>query len=232
MRFTSIPLLAATLMAALCPQLAAEQVVFSEIHYNPQDDKPEYLEIYNLTATPLDIANWKFSEGVDFEFPGFDRNDPGNSFIKSFERILISGVDEQTLRETYVIPAGTKIYGPWSGALSNEGELLELQDKNGVVMASVEYNDDGRKWPVAADGAGHSLRLIRENRGASNWRNWGASLTAGGTPGSGSVQDEGQVTQVLELGSTWKYDQSGVNHGTAWREPGFDDSATFLFFVA
>lgn len=225
MRLTSTPLLAAAFIAVIIPQLPAEQVVFSEIHYNPQGEKPEYLEVYNLTATPLDIANWKFSKGVDFEFPDFDAGNPEISFIESFERILIAGVDEQALRQAYVIPAGTKIYGPWSGALSNEGELLELKDKNGVVMASVEYNDDGRKWPVAADGAGHSLRLIRENRGASNWRNWGASLANGGTPGSGSVQEEGQVAQVLQLGSSWKYDQSGVNNGTAWREPGFDDSA-------
>ena len=185
MRLASIPVLAAAIIAVICPKLPAEQVVFSELHYNPQGDKPEYLEVYNLTATPLDIANWKFSRGVDYEFPDFNEADPGISFIQSFERILITGVDEQALREAYVIPAGTKIYGPWSGALSNEGELLELQDQNGVVRASVEYNDDGRKWPVAADGAGHSLRLVRENRGGSNWRNWGVSLAQGGTPGSG-----------------------------------------------
>ena len=225
MRFPSIPVLAAALIAVICPNLPAEQVVFSEVHYNPQGDNLEYLEIYNLTATPLDIANWKFSKGVDYEFPDFNETNPGISFIQPFERILIAGVDEQALREAYVIPPGTKIYGPWSGALSNEGELLELQDKNGVVRASVEYNDDGRKWPVAADGAGHSLRLVRENRGGSNWRNWGASLVQGGTPGSGSVQDEGKVAQFLEVGSTWKYDQSGVNQGTAWRDPDFDDSA-------
>ena len=34
----------------------AEQVVFSEINYNPRGDKPEYIEIYNLTATPKDIS--------------------------------------------------------------------------------------------------------------------------------------------------------------------------------
>ncbi|MED5586781.1 MAG: lamin tail domain-containing protein [Verrucomicrobiota bacterium] len=225
MRLTPTCLLAAAAIAVICPQSPAEQVVFSEIHYNPQGDQPEYLEIYNLTATPQDIANWKFSQGIDYTFPDFNEADPGAVFLQPFERIIIAGVDEQNLREAYVIPAGTKIYGPWTGSLSNAGELLELRDKNGVIRASVEYNDDGRKWPVAADGAGHSLRLIRENRGASNWRNWGPSLARGGTPGSGSVQDEGQVKKILELGSTWKYDQSGVNHGTAWREPGFDDSS-------
>ena len=39
----------------------AEQVVFSEINYNPKGDKPEYIEIYNITATPKDISKWKMT---------------------------------------------------------------------------------------------------------------------------------------------------------------------------
>ena len=225
MRFTPICLFLAASIAIPCLELSAEQVVFSEIHYNPSGDQPEYLEIHNLTGTPQDIAKWKFSKGIEYTFPEFNEADAGAVFLQPFERILVAGVDEQVLRDAYQIPTGTKIYGPWTGGLSNAGELLELKDKNGVIRASVEYNDDGRKWPIAADGAGHSLRLVRENRGAGNWRNWGSSLVAGGTPGSGSVEDEAQTKQILELGSIWKYDQSGVNNGTAWRGPDFDDSA-------
>ncbi len=29
---------------------------------------------------------------------------------------------------------------------------------------------------------------------------------------------------VIQRGSTWKYDESGTDLGTAWKEPGFDDS--------
>jgi len=32
-------------------------------------------------------------------------------------------------------------------------------------------------------------------------------------------------TLVIPRGSTWKYDESGADLGTAWKEPGFDDSA-------
>ena len=174
MRFTPICLSLAASIAIPSLELSAEQVVFSEIHYNPSGDQPEYLEIHNLTGTPQDIAEWTFSKGIEYTFPDFNEVDPGAVFLQPFERILIAGVDEQVLRDAYQIPAETKIYGPWIGGLSNAGELLELKDKNGVIRASVEYNDDGRKWPIAADGAGHSLRLIRENRGAGNWRNWGS----------------------------------------------------------
>jgi hypothetical protein len=32
------------------------------------------------------------------------------------------------------------------------------------------------------------------------------------------------LRQTLQWGSTWRYDDSGTDRGTAWRQPGFDDS--------
>ena len=63
----------------------AEQVVFSEINYNPRGDKPEYIEIYNLTATPKDISKWKMTEGVGYVFPDFDEADPSRTFLKKLD---------------------------------------------------------------------------------------------------------------------------------------------------
>jgi hypothetical protein len=168
----------------LSTPLLAEQVVFSEIHYNPKDGKPEYIEIRNLTATPFDIANWRISGGVDFEFPDFTLQNPADTYLSEFEYIVVSAVDEATLRASYTtIPAETKVFSSWTGALNNAGEHLVLEDKNGTLRAEVTYNDDGRKWSIAADGAGHSVHLAKANRGGSNWRNWEASRDPDGTPG-------------------------------------------------
>ena len=57
-------------LAGLLP-VQAEQVVFGEIMYHPKGDLPEYIEIYNNTATPFDIAQWKLRGGVDYDFPDF-----------------------------------------------------------------------------------------------------------------------------------------------------------------
>ena len=152
-------------LSLLAAPLLAEQVVFSEIHYNPKDGNPEYLEIRNLTATPFDIANWRLSDGVDFEFPDFNGLQPTDIYLAGFEYIIVSAVDEATLRASYTIPAATKVFGPWTGALENAGEHLVLEDKNGALRAEVTYNDDGRKWPIAADGAGHSIHLAKTEPG-------------------------------------------------------------------
>ncbi|MEN6577522.1 MAG: lamin tail domain-containing protein, partial [Phycisphaerales bacterium] len=168
-------------------EVRSEQVVFSEIMYHPAGTLPEYLEIYNDTATPFDIADWRLSDGVEYVFPSFSVEETDLTFLKPFERILLAGVDEATLRAAYNVPATTRVYGPWTGNLKNSGERVTLRDKNGVLVCTVEYNDRGR-WSSAADGPGHSLVLTNPDRAIDNWRNWGVSLRPGGSPGSEEVR--------------------------------------------
>ncbi|MDA7934589.1 lamin tail domain-containing protein, partial [Akkermansiaceae bacterium] len=208
----------------------AEQVIFTEIQYNAKAGDPDFLEITNITGTPLDMGKWYFSDGIDYTFPDFSSADPGAHIFKQFETILVSPVDEATLRAAYPgIPAETRIFGPYTGALSNSGETLTLNDKNGGVMTTIEYNDGG-KWPAAADGTGHTLTRINPNLSNAEWRNWAASEQPGGTPGRGPANEDDLptfTTEIAQTTSTWKYDQNEANldRGTAWRESDFDDSS-------
>jgi hypothetical protein len=170
------------LLAPILP-LRAEQVVLSEIMYHPAGASPEYLEIQNLTATVFDIAEWTFTDGIDYTFPAFSAGDSQATFLKAFERILVSPVDEATLRAAYTIPAGTRVFGPWTGSLDNAGERVTLKNKNGLTMTSVAYNDRGN-FSNAPDGTGHSLVLKATNRLADDWRQWRSSTNRGGSPGS------------------------------------------------
>ena len=120
---------------------------------------PEYIELFNNSGSAVDLACWEFIDGVNYKFPDFSESDPQNTFMGAFERILVTNVDAQTFRTKYTVPSNVKIFGPYEGSLSNAGETLALEDKNGAKVCSVRYNDRG-KWPVAADGAGHSLSLI------------------------------------------------------------------------
>jgi len=137
-------------------EVRSEQVVFSEIMYHPAGTLPEYIEVCNNTATVFDIAQWRTSDGVEYVFPAFSSVTPDQTFLKPFERILLSGVDEATLRASYAVPTTTRVFGPWTGNLKNSGERITLCDKNGVLVCTVEYNDRNQ-WSPAADGAGHHL---------------------------------------------------------------------------
>jgi len=228
-----IPALLATLLLGIS-DVQAEQVVFSEIMYHPSGTLPEYIEVYNNTATPLDIAEWRLCDGADYAFPAFSPAAPDRTFLRPFERILLSPVDEVTLRAAYNVSPTVRIYGPWDGNLKNGGERLTLRDKNGTLVCTVEYNDRGR-WPLAADGAGHSLVLRNPDRRIDNWRNWAASGRPGGTPGSEQIQAaETPITgpevnliagiPFVNYGDVWRYNDKNVDLGTAWRAPTFDDS--------
>src|SRR5262249_17813558 len=155
----------------------------SELMYHPPAGLPEFIEVYNSTATPLDMAEWKLRDGVDYDFPKFSATDPRRTFLKPFERILLSPVPEADLRAAYNIPASVRIYGPWTGNLDDAGERITLRDKNGVPLCTMAYNHRGH-WPVAADGAGHTLTLKDAMKVVDDWHNWTCSRRRFGTPGT------------------------------------------------
>ena len=60
------------LLCAIFSLANADQIVFSEVMYNPPAGGYEFIEVENLTATPFDVALWEMSSGVDFTFPDFN----------------------------------------------------------------------------------------------------------------------------------------------------------------
>ncbi len=228
------PFAAALLVVFLPFPARAEQVVFSEIMYHPPAGKFEFVEIRNLTATPFDIAKWRMRDGVDFDFPDFSAGDPQNTFLKAFERIVICQTDPATFRAAYGLPAAVRVYGPWTGNLNNSGERITLKDKNGVVRCTVRYNDKDR-WPVAADGAGHSLILADDTREIDDYRLWAASPLPGGTPGSPEAAgaEEPYANPEVNLsvgipyinyGDAWDLHDTGTDLGTTWKDSAYDYS--------
>jgi regulation of enolase protein 1 (concanavalin A-like superfamily) len=210
----------------------AEQVVISEIHYHPRSTQPEYVEIYNNTATPFDIAQWKLTGGVSFEFPDFSDSNPTRTFLQPFERIVLSSASETDTRRAYGLVSSIRVFGPWNGDLANDGERLTLLDKNGANICSVAYGDNS-PWPVAADGGGHSLVLVNPDKAIDSWHNWAASQRPGGTPGTLPVADpespvpNPEITTVggltvVDFDHEWAYyDRAATGEGDGWNQPGF-----------
>ena len=71
-------------ISVIAARVQAGQVVFSEIMYHPPGTLPEYIEVFNVTATPFDMAEWRLSDGVDYDFPKFSAGDPNRTFLKPF----------------------------------------------------------------------------------------------------------------------------------------------------
>lgn len=302
-------------------------VVINEIRYAPVAGEEEFIELKNITGGPVKLFDpafptntWKLN-GVGFTFPmGVEL--PSNGLA-----ILTAG-DPVLFRTRYNVPAAVLVFGPWSGLLQDNGELLQLQrpdaPNNGpggevtvpyITVDDVRYRDQP-PWPVLAAESGSSLERINAAAYGNDPINW-KSRHHGATPGQendlhlpplvnagtdlqfttgtfpllvpliGSVLDDGppetltiswsqvrgpaevfftsptlsetsvslpkagsyvlrlsandgqwqahhemtiQLNRVeypvtlIPMNAVWKYLDNGSNQGTAWRNPGFNDS--------
>ena len=183
--------------------VSAEMVVIREIMYHPQpvpegeSRLPEFIEIENITSTVFDIAEWELTGGVSYTFPKFDPGDPTGSFLMGRQRVVVCEGEPEAFREAYGISPSVRVYGPWEGSLDNAGERVTLRNKNGVVVVSVRWGDE-HPWPVAPDGAGHSLVLVDTERAVDDYRRWGTSSRVGGNPGvsDGAVVSSLAINEV------------------------------------
>ena len=199
---------------SLEPRLVLDStVVVNEIMYHPADDAaPEWIELFNQMAVDMDLSGWSLGDGVEFDFP--------QGTVISGGEYLVVASDPGAM--------GFGTLGPFtSGRLSNGGERVALLDNNDRVMNEVDYRDSG-KWPVAPDGSGTTLAKRDEGTSSEPAENWTSSEQVGGTPGAVNFPPFEPVVvtaTLLEVDGAWRYDDSGADRGTSWRDAGFDDSA-------
>lgn len=170
------------------PASAALMVNFlrlSEMMYNAPDGSDwDFVELYNTSPDKIiDLQGAKFTQGIDYQFgPGISLA-PGGYLV-------VARTNAAQFRTHYGVPPSAMVVGPYAGNLANEGELLTLRTSpGGTDLAQFEYKD-GRGWPLAADGTGHSLvPLITSGSGQAGGSlnygsHWRASAHIGGSPGA------------------------------------------------
>lgn len=163
-------------------------LVFSEIHYHPPartDGKIlEFIEIANTLPWSEDVGGWRLSGEVDVTFPAGTQI-PGRGYL------VVAKVPAD-VESVYGL---TGVRGGFTQSLPNEGGTLRLRKTSGAVVLEVTWNDRD-PWPVAADGAGHSLVLARPSYGEASARAWAPSPNVGGSPGSGDTEPSGALDRV------------------------------------
>ncbi len=147
-------------------------LLISEIHYHPEDEGCEFIEIHNASSATIELTGM-YLRGVRCWFPPWGRLEGHGTAV------LVPHEDVDIFRDIY---PGVPIFGTYGGTLSNQGEKLSLNNAEGTPIFAVEYADrDG--WPRQADGPGHSLELSGRNDDPSLPECWSASELRGGSPG-------------------------------------------------
>ena len=82
---------------------------------------------------------------------------------------------------------------------------VQLRNAAGAVLLEIKYSSDS-PWPKAADGAGHSLVLVRPSLGENNPDAWAASERIGGSPGVAETNEVSalravKINEFLAIGS-------------------------------
>ena len=201
------------------PRLVLDStVVFNEIMYNPPEtgESLEWIEFHNQMSVNMDLSQWTVTGGVGYRFPE-------GTTVPAGEYIVLAR-DPAALAVTTGF-AGA--FGPFVGQLSNGGELLELRNKNDRLMDAVDFGDGG-SWPVGPDGSGSTLAKDNPQSASSSPVNWKSSAQIGGTPGTENFpifDPTPERSTVIPLDSTWRYEDSGADLGTGWRNPEFNDAS-------
>ncbi|MCE9615615.1 MAG: DUF2341 domain-containing protein [Lentisphaerae bacterium] len=153
-----------------------------------QSNEAEFVELHNRGASPLNLSQVTFTEGIAFAFT--------NSIILPPDgyAVLVNNLATFTAR----YGANVSVAGVYAGQLDNSGETLRLKATPfGPTLASLTYGD-GREWPVTADGAGHSLVPLVPSDATDTHLNhgafWRASAYRFGSPG---MEDPGPVADVV-----------------------------------
>jgi lamin tail-like protein/Big-like domain-containing protein/CotH protein len=174
----------------LGPSSRKTGIVISEIMYHPRsflagydlDDNPiftpydiEFIELHNSNPYPEDIGDHRISGAVDYKFAPGTVMQPG--------AFLVVARNPAAVQSHYGISG---VLGPWVGAETNGlpggGGRVRLRSEGDAVLLEVNYDVDP-PWPVAADGAGHSVVLARPSYGENDVRAWAASANIDGSPG-------------------------------------------------
>lgn len=164
-----------TTMRQLTPSSHTTAIIISEIMYNPRaradTNSLAFIELFNTAPVDQDIGGWQIAGDADFTFP-LGTVFPARSHV-------VVARDPASVTNTYGLPSA---WGPLAGSLPNGGGTLRLRNREGALLLEVTYSDD-MPWPVAADGAGHSLVLSRPDYGEGLPEAWSASRFIDGSPG-------------------------------------------------
>jgi len=169
-------------------QALQDHLRISELMYQPPAGTGfEFIELHNAgDSLTLDLSGVELTAGIDYTFAS------GVTLLPAGYLLVVKATNLNNFagfRAYYGLDTQVQIVGPYSGSLNNAGEEIRLRTAaGGADIFSCRYSD-GRGWPLAAAGAGHSLvplesTMDRQATGALDYgANWRASAFIKGSPG-------------------------------------------------
>ena len=140
-----------TIVSYELPPLRVSEMMFAP----PAGSTMEFIELFNASSeTPVVLNGETFTDGISYTFAEGVTIAPNGYLVVTAADPMN---DFQLFRDYYGIGPDVQVVGPYSGQLSNSGELIRLRTApDGVVIFQFEYAVT-RGWPIPAMGLGHSM---------------------------------------------------------------------------
>lgn len=198
-------------------------VVVTEVMYHPPDigtndnTIDEFIELQNIAATNVALFHpgfptnfWRLRDAVDFRFPS-------NITMAAGSRLLIVSFSptnaalSNAFRVKYSVPAGVRLFGPWSGKLDNSSDSVELARPDApqvppspdagmvpfILVDKVKYGDS-TPWPSLPDGSTNGIGYSLQRRVNANYGNdpvnWLAGVPTAGAATGAAAQTLPSIT--------------------------------------
>lgn len=159
----------------LSPSSRKTPIAISEIMFKPapraDTNNLEFIELYNSNPWFHDLSGYRLTaNNLAYTFPA--------GAVLAGGAFVVVAASPDAVQSVYGI---TNVIGPYTGSLK-KADTLQLFDEQGALLLTVPYSNVP-PWPVATDGAGHSLVLSRPSYGEEDPRAWDLSDVFGGSPG-------------------------------------------------
>ncbi|PJE59590.1 MAG: hypothetical protein COU85_02840 [Candidatus Portnoybacteria bacterium CG10_big_fil_rev_8_21_14_0_10_44_7] len=166
-----------TVAVFLCRQIAVAQVdqlAINEIMYDPPgaDERHEWLEVYNLTTTDIDLTGYKLNDGSNHILNTPPKNGGQGGLLLPAGEFLIIADNAEQFKIDYPNIAASIIDSSFS--LKNTAGAIKIIAPDGQVAAIQEY--------AATDG-GNGDGFSLEKKELNGQVAWQSSVVLGGTPG-------------------------------------------------
>ncbi len=181
----------------------AGNVVINEIMFDSFSGRTteEWIELANVTGSPINLTGWRFTKGVNFTFPNVSV--PANGY-------LVVAANLATFQSNY--PGVTNVTGGWIGSLANSDETIELETALDESVDSVHYASEG-DWARRQRGNGPSaVTSITRSGGTATVTSFQHTYTAGDQviiTGANQPEYNGRFTVGGVTVSTFTYTVSG-----------------------
>ncbi|MCK4293945.1 MAG: lamin tail domain-containing protein, partial [Planctomycetes bacterium] len=185
-------------------------IIINEIHYDPdvKTELVEYIELHNISVLDVNIGGWYFSAGISYVFPA-------DTILPAGGYVVVAQTPAQ-VQDKFAV-ASSRLFGPWIGKLSNDGERVVLRDSDGKTVDEVDYGL-GFPWPTVGGPPGYSIELV--NPGLDN--------DLGGSWRPSEPESVPPPTTLIARKAKWKYLKGKAEASlpmSAWRQIDFEDAA-------